>query len=67
MIQVLREGDLKSPIIRFNCLRCKCVFDADKDDYKLIVTSGGLAYITDCPHCHKRVPLRYNNDKRKKP
>lgn len=26
MIQVLKEGDLKSPVIRFNCLRCKCVF-----------------------------------------
>lgn len=31
MIQVLKEGDLKSPIIRFECLRCNCVFEADVD------------------------------------
>lgn len=55
MIQIIRRGNLKSPIIRFECRRCNCVFEADKDDYKLIATSGGLAYITDCPHCHKRV------------
>lgn len=50
MIQIIREGNLKEPVIRFECLRCNCVFEADKDDYKLILTSGDLAYITDCPH-----------------
>ncbi len=64
MIQVLKEGDLKSPIIRFECLRCNCVFEADKDDYKLILTSGDLAYITDCPYCHKRVARMIIKDRR---
>lgn len=64
MIQVLKEGDLKSPVIRFNCLRCNCVFEADKDDYKLILASGDLAYITDCPYCHKRVARMIIKDRR---
>nr|DAR88422.1 MAG TPA: DNA-directed RNA polymerase II subunit [Bacteriophage sp.] len=64
MIQIIREGNLKEPVIRFNCLRCKCVFDADKDDYKLILTSDDLAYITDCPHCHKRVARMMITDRR---
>lgn len=64
MIQVLKEGDLKSPIIRFECRRCNCVFEADKDDYKLILTLDDLAYITDCPHCHKRVARMMITDRR---
>lgn len=64
MIQVIREGNLKLPIIKFKCLRCNCVFEADKDDYKLITTSDDLAYITDCPHCHKRVARMMITDRR---
>lgn len=64
MIQVIREGNLKLPIIKFKCLRCNCVFVADKDDYKLIPTSDNLAYITDCPHCHKRVARMMIADRR---
>lgn len=64
MIQIIRQGYLKSPVIRFVCRNCGCVFDANKDDYKLIATSGGLAYITDCPHCHKRVARMMIKDRR---
>lgn len=64
MIQIIRQGNLKSPIIRFECRRCNCVFEADKDDYKLILTSGDLAYITDCPYCHKRVVRMIIKDRR---
>lgn len=64
MIQVIREGNSKLPIIKFKCLECNCVFVADKDDYKLIATSDDLAYITDCPHCHKRVARMMITDRR---
>lgn len=64
MIQIIRQGNLKSPVIRFECHRCNCVFEADKDDYKLILTSDGLAYITDCPHCYKRVAYMMTTDRR---
>jgi len=64
MIQIIRQGNLKSPMIRFECRRCNCVFEADKDDYKLILTSGDLAYITDCPYCHKRVARMIIKDRR---
>lgn len=64
MIQIIRQGNLKSPIIRFECRRCNCVFEADKDDYKLILSSGDLAYITDCPYCHKRVARMIIKDRR---
>lgn len=64
MIQIIRQGNFKLPIIKFKCLRCNCVFVADKDDYKLIATSDDLAYITDCPHCHKRVARMMIKDRR---
>lgn len=64
MIQIIKEGNLKEPVMRFVCFNCGCVFEADKDDYKLIATSGDLAYITNCPHCHKRVARMMITDRR---
>lgn len=52
MIQIIREGNLKTPVFRFVCSNCGCVFEADKESYKLCFTSYNTLILTaQCPCC----------------
>lgn len=47
MIQIIRQGNLKEPVMRFVCPNCGCVFEADRESYKQCFTS--------CPCCKNNV------------
>lgn len=56
MIQIIREGNLKEPVIRFVCFNCGCVFEADRESYKQCFASYNTIISTaNCPCCNTDV------------
>ena len=52
-MEILRAGKIKK--IRFVCLECDCVFDADLGEAKVVRQGQGgfdfVEYACRCPHC----------------
>lgn len=56
MIQIIREGNLKIPVVTFVCSNCECVFKADRESYKQRFTSYNTIISTaNCPCCNTDV------------
>ena len=59
-MNIIKDGTITVPIIRFECNNCGCVFEADKGEYKyssqMEVMHDGLgAYKCECPCCKNMV------------
>lgn len=39
----------------FYCRSCGCLFEADKDDYKLVTEADKQIAMTSCPDCRHEV------------
>ena len=56
MIQIIRQGNLKEPVMRFVCFECGCVFEADRESYKQCFTScNTFIFSANCPCCKNHV------------
>ena len=55
-IKIIKPGNKPETTERFECPRCGCVFEADRDDYGLVGDAYGnqWAYMT-CPTCGRKV------------
>ena len=55
-IKIIKPGKKPETIVRFECPRCGCVFEATRDDYGLVCGTRGRqwAYMT-CPTCWYKV------------
>lgn len=52
MIQIIRQGNLKEPVMRFVCPNCGCVFEADRESYKECFTLYNTCILSaSCPCC----------------
>lgn len=56
MFQIIRQGYLKTPVFRFVCRNCGCVFEADRESYKQHFTSyNTFIFTAQCPCCKNNV------------
>ena len=56
-MKIIREGNLEAAkeIKRFECASCKCIFEADRDEYSRQVGSFNETMLTaKCPCCDKK-------------
>jgi len=57
-MKIIREGNLVTTkkIKRFECARCKCIFEASKDEYSCQAGRyNEIMYTARCPHCNEKV------------
>ncbi len=54
---IIVEGDLNrlKEIKRFNCRKCGCIFDAEKEEYKVSSQYNEEYYSCICPTCGNNV------------
>jgi len=45
-----RKGILTT-IKRFRCLKCDCIFECDKDEYRTSMRYDSIEYFSYCPEC----------------
>lgn len=53
-MEIIKNGNLDylKEIVKFKCDRCKCVFKANKDEYKIYANYGIDSYYTcNCSTC----------------
>lgn len=56
MINIIRKGNKSTPIVRFTCQGCGCIFDADKNSYIPIRRAKNTTYAySTCPDCDEYV------------
>lgn len=55
MKTIIKKGDLNllKEKLRFHCIYCKCIFDADKNDYVRKDSYQGAWIEVTCPFCGK--------------
>lgn len=56
-MNILRKGDINkiNRIKRFNCKNCGCLFEANKDEYRVGSQYNEEYYYCKCPFCHEFV------------
>ena len=60
-MKIIKEGDKSRlhTIIRFECDKCGCVFEADETEYKTGYTDYYCTFVScDCPTCGKKTTQR---------
>ena len=63
-MKILKPGDLSliKRTKRFECRNCGCIFQADKDEYKINHQYNEEYAYCQCPFCHKTVYGEMKND-----
>ena len=56
-MKILKEGSLNkiNKIKRFECNKCGCLFEANKNEYKISSQYNQEYVYCECPFCHKTV------------
>ena len=56
-MRIIKEGDLKKlkKIKCFECKKCGCIFEAEKDEYKQGSQYNEEYYYCACPCCNQTV------------
>lgn len=54
-MKIIKQGniDLTLNIKRFECRHCKCIFDANKNEYTSASQYNETYYMAECPCCKK--------------
>ncbi len=57
-MKIIKTGDLNliTKPIRFTCNKCKCIFEADNNEYKEFTNQlEGRWIVVYCPYCKNRL------------
>ena len=58
-MKIIKDGNIDRETKRFTCKKCGCVFEADKDEYRLVTSTAhqydGIEAVCDCPCCDANV------------
>ena len=56
-MKIIKEGDLRKlkKIKYFECKKCGCIFEAEKDEYKCDSQYNEIYYCCACPYCNQMV------------